>query len=72
MFSFLKHVIFMFALLLFSVAVNCLHRLEEPARAIEISIGLRTLLQDLNIPIRITAMVCWDTGKLLDLLIVIN
>lgn len=53
----------MFALLLLPVAVICLHILEQPNKAIVISIGLKTLLHDLNIPIRLTAMVCWDIGK---------
>lgn len=57
-----------FAILLFSVVVNCLQSLEPPTKASEISIGLKTLLHDINNPIRLTAMVCWDIGNLLVML----
>lgn len=58
-----------FVILLFSGTVNCLQRLEQSTKATEISIGLKTLLSDINNPIRLTAMVCWDIGNVFFILI---
>lgn len=61
---FLSPKLVLHAIVLLSVSVNCKYILEQSTKATDLSISLHTLLHFLNIPIRLTAMVCWDIGKI--------